>query len=122
MSEELSGWIVSDVVEPEAEEEEEGLSEIDKRFNQFDDEFLKFERIPEVERLNPSYFISGLIFLGSLLKNPSDFDSLIHSDYDILYLPGPDDLKKELTDVEIIYLQRCGIHYNSEDECFAKFT
>jgi hypothetical protein len=81
--------------------------DLEERFEQYYDEFLEFERIPPEERLHPDYTLCGYLKVYSLLKKPTKY--WLAAEHDIVYLAQEEDLK-ELTDEDIIYLQRCGIH------------
>src|SRR4051794_40461390 len=85
---------------------------IAKRFERLSDEdYGKFERIPETERLNRDKTLCGYLKVQSLLLNPNG--SVIGgADHDVIFLPSPEELKP-LTDDDIVYLLRCGIGWDS---------
>lgn len=89
---------------------------LEELFEKHEDELLKFDRIPESQRLHVSDDLCGLIKIASLLKEPAKFD--FSAGHDIVYLSNPCDLK-ELAEDDVIYLLRCGIHFDSEVECLA---
>lgn len=84
-----------------------------------EDEYLKFDRIPPEEKLAEQDDLCGLLYLYNRMKDKTKFD--LHAEHDIVYLPDIDDLV-ELTEEDIIYLTRCGIHFDSEFDCFADFV
>jgi len=82
----------------------------------FEDEYNKFEHIPAEEKLAENNDICAMLFLYNHLKDKKKFD--ISPAHDIIYLPGVDDLV-ELIEEDVLYLTRCGVHYESDYDCFA---
>ncbi len=98
---------------------EKARKKLAERFDQFsDEEYLKFESIPQEERLHPSHVLCGYLKVASLMKKHEEFD--IHAEHDVAYLCGSDDLLP-LTDEDIIYLLRCGIGYYDDEDCLQDF-
>ena len=86
-----------------------------ERFKQYEDEeYLHFERIPDNEKLHNNNTICGIVKVHSLLREGGVFN--ICAGHDMIYLPDQSSLAY-LTDKDIIYLLRCGIHYNDDNEC-----
>ena|ERR1019366_6491772 len=77
-----------------------------------------FKDIPEGERLHPNRYLCALLKVASLLIKPERFDMC--PEHDILYLASERKLKP-LTAEDILYLSRCGVHYNTENGCLAMF-
>jgi hypothetical protein len=102
----------------EPEDYEEELTGLYKRFEDVNDDYIRFERIPENERLHANRRICGLMKLYTLLKEPEHFD--VYAEHDIIYMAGEDDLVP-LTDADILYLTRCGFHYDSSTDALAYF-
>jgi hypothetical protein len=99
------------------EDYEEEESNLEDRFEQFNDEYNKFERIPEKDRLHPNKTLCGYLYVYNLMQEPKKFS--LNADHDIVYLVNEDELQ-ELTDSDIIYLTRCGLHlseYGIADFC-----
>lgn len=71
---------------------------LEKRFGKFDKQYLKVYSLM-VDQTKP--IVSG-------------------ADHDIIWLASESNLKP-LTDDDIVYLQRCGIHWDSESDCLANF-
>lgn len=92
---------------------------IEDRFEEHDEEYLEFDRIPTDHRLHPDPTLCGYLKIHSLLVDPRK-DVICGADHDIIYLPGKGDMKP-LTDDDIVYLQRCGIHWDAESHCLADF-
>lgn len=90
------------------------------RFKKFDSEHPQFDRIPEAERLHPNRHICGLMKIYALAARPSKLDFC--AEHDCVYVhPGPSEFAAELSDADIIYLSRCGFHYDTEGDCLAFF-
>lgn len=87
-------------------------------FQKHKDEYLKFDRIPIADRDYLSKELCALTYINGLMKDPSKFD--YYAEHGILYLPPVFELKA-LTEEDVIYLRRCGIHYDEESECLADF-
>lgn len=85
-----------------------------------DTEFLKFERIPEADRLSSHPDLCGLIYLekhfGPSVEN---YDILVGAEHDIVWV---DCTIEELSHQDVTYLARCGFHYNSEYGSLAMFV
>lgn len=81
-------------------------------------EYGKFERIPENDRLHPSKVLCGYLKVASLMLIPSKFG--VCAEHDCVFLPDVRKLKA-LSDEDIVYLSRCGIHYDREADCLADF-
>jgi len=85
----------------------------------FEKEYNKFENIPAEDRLAENDTICAMLFLYNHLKDKKKFS--LSPAHDIIYLPDVDDLV-ELTEEDVLYLTRCGVHYDSSYNCFAIFT
>lgn len=88
-------------------------------FDKYDEEYRKFDRIPIAQRLHTVDKICGILKVYQLLnvKNHWSMDA----QHDILYL-SPLDALDPLTDADVIYLQRCGISYDLENDCLFLYT
>lgn len=92
------------------------LESFASRYGTFDEEYLKFELIPESDRMHPSYPICGILKLSSISKNPASFDFC--AEHDIVYLITAADCKLPISDEDIIYLQRCGVSFDRDTDSF----
>lgn len=99
------------------EENEETMSERWERVG--GEEYLDFDKIPDSEKLHPSRTFCALLKIASLMKDSSRFD--YEANHDIIWLPSEDEYNHPLTDEEILYLVRCGIHWDDENDCPADF-
>ena len=98
-----------------------------KEFDEITDaEFLKFENIPENERLNIYPDLCALIYLARLsqsqllhLEPKRTCDMIVGAEHDIMFIGFPGE---NLTTADAIYIARCGVHWSSECDCLALFT
>lgn len=90
-----------------------------KRTSDFD-EFLRFEKIPESERLHPNRELCGLLKVAALMKTPKDFS--ICATHDEIYLVSADELRDDMTEEDVLYLHRCGVRWDSSHDCLAMFA
>lgn len=81
-------------------------------FEKHADEFNEFERIPESERLHPSATLSAMLKTASLIRHPASFG--IGSGHEVIYLADLDEIKDDITDDDVLYLRRCGVHYDED--------
>jgi len=89
-----------------------------EQFHKYEDEFLKFERIPLAKRLHLRPDICAMLYISNLFPEAIGIDIIIFAEHEIFGVPIPD----KLTDEDVIYLSRCGVHYSTEFECLAFFT
>jgi hypothetical protein len=84
-----------------------------------DDEFIRFERIPEAERLHPSRYLCGLMKLAELTGKPEAW-GFAGATHDEVWLEGPE--AEDITEEQFVYLLRCGVRYSAEYDRWAMFT
>ena len=85
-------------------------------FDEFEDEFLKFERIAEKFSSRPD--LHAFILLDKLL--PGDRDMVAAAEHDEIYLsPEPKELLKVATKDQLRDLHRCGVR---DDNGLCMFT
>jgi hypothetical protein len=78
-------------------------------FAEFDDEFLKFDRVKEKFSLRPD--LHAFILLDKLL--PGAHDMVAAAEHDEIYLyPDPEELLKVATKDQLRDLHRCGVRAN----------
>lgn len=94
------------------DEEERDIGAI---FEKYTDDFLKFEDIPKGERWHSRPDLCAMLYLHE--KYGGDGDAVSASEHDIAYLDWRPDI---LSDEDVLYLTRCGIHY--EDDALCMFT
>lgn len=93
--------------------------QIEAWFEKHEDEFGQFEKIPASHRLHESDSLCGLFRLYQLYKEPKKFG--YRAEHDQLYVADLDDIV-DLTEDDVIYLQRCGFFYDSDVQCISEFT
>jgi len=98
------------------------IEELGKIFNDYNHEYLEFERIQNPPCSFPD--LCGLNMLHSLdITNDNKKDMLYGSDHRIVYLSmDPYNVLSKITKEKIIYLLRCGILYDSIHKHFYIFT
>ena len=92
------------------------------------DEFLKFERIPEADRRHKRPDLCAFLLLAELFDGESKgipgayMDIVSGADHDEIFLDPKIDDNTPLTKEHIIYLSRCGVRWDSDNECLAMFV
>ena len=81
-------------------------------------EFLEFERIPKTDRLSNHPDLCALLYLERI-KPGEGGDILGDAQHDIVYIDFGASI---LSAYDVLYLSRCGVHYDTEGECLAMFT
>ncbi len=81
-----------------------------------DSEHCKFDRIPKDKQVHWDSDICGLMYLFSKLEQGDDTE--FAASHDLICLPVP----KSLTEDDFVYLLRCGLHWDSEFDCFGMYT
>ena len=80
-----------------------------------------FDRIPLEQRLHPNYTLCGLLYFYNLLPDGCKRQFDLHSEHDILYV-GHYEYCRPITYEDMIYLDRCGIHYSNDNEGFCQYN
>lgn len=90
------------------------------RFEQFDDEFLKFENIPDERKLHRRPDVCAFLLLDRIVGG--DGDMVTAAEHDEIWLDvSPDDLAKA-SDEDILTLVRCGVRYDANIDALAMFV
>jgi len=98
------------------EDEENTLK---KRFDKFDDEYIKFERIQNKFSSRPD--IHAFILLNQLF--PGDGDMVSAAEHDQIFLDvNVEEFNEKATDEQICDLVRCGLIYMSEYDCLGMWV
>jgi hypothetical protein len=83
-------------------------------FDEFKDEFLKFERVKDKLSQRPD--LHAFILLDKLL--PGTGDMVAGADHDEIYLsPDPEELAKVATKDQLRDLHRCGVRADGNGLC-----
>lgn len=94
-------------------------AEIQELFDKHNEEYIKFERIPVENRRHPRPDICALIYLHE--RFGGNGDAVMAAEHDEIYLDWkPEEI--DLTEEDIIYINRCGVRYASNYDCFAMFV
>lgn len=99
--------------------------ELHEMFENFRDEYLKFERIERPAHRRPD--VCAFIMLDAAVEKRARsgkfMDMVSHAEHDEIYLDiGPDDLAKVATEELVRDLVRCGVRYCGEYDCLAMFA
>ena len=79
--------------------------EIYEKFENFNDDYLKFERVENKRSKRPD--LHAFLLLDELF--PSHMDMICNAEHDEFWLNISDDDAETLTDDQILELTRCGI-------------
>ena len=87
------------------------------RFEQFDDDFLKFDRITNKKTNRPD--LHAFLLLDEIFTEPH---GIIQADeHDKIFLDIDEEKSSKLTDDQILEIVRCGVRY-SEYDCLCMFV
>lgn len=91
---------------------------LQKRFEQFEDDYLKFEKVKNKRSLRPD--LHAFMLLDELF--PGQQDIISGSGYEEIYLSiDVEEFESKITDFQIQELVRCGIRYHKEFDCLALY-
>ena len=79
------------------------------------DEYLRFERILESERLSKYRDVCGFMYLAQII----DGAVIAGAEHDLIYFSGD---PETFTEDQAIYLSRCGIHFSEKYDSLIMFT
>lgn len=89
-----------------------------ERFEKYNNEFLRFERVENKKSNRPD--LHGFLLLDELF--PSNRDIISAAEHDRFWIDIEGKQIEKLTDKQIIELTRCGIKYDSEFDCLSMFA
>ncbi len=87
-------------------------------FEQHDDEFLKFDRIPAYARMHERKDLCAFLYLHSKLGGKGDILGASEHDNVWLDFEGLDTLTSE----DVLYICRCGVQYDGETESLCMYV
>jgi len=94
---------------------------LEKMFDKHDEEYLKFDRIENPPHNRPD--LCAFILLDKLSPSERARDIIACSEHDEFWIDAsPEDVANNATEEDIIYLQRCGIRYDSSNDSFCMFS
>ena len=85
---------------------------VEEMFGADNDEFLKFERIPQEQRRHRRPDLCAFLYLDE--KFPSDFDMISAAEHDEFFLDIEPEQIERLTQDDVTYLLRCGVRYSRD--------
>lgn len=97
------------------------MIDVKATFEQHDDEFLKFDRIPAERKLHRRPDLCAFLLLDKLVPGTEDIVSGAEHD-EIFVRVDAEDLAKVATEDDILTLARCGVRYSDEYDCLAMFV
>lgn len=96
------------------------LAEVEELFELLNDEFIKFERIPENERPFSSPDLCAFAYLDKRFPSDNNMDMVSAAEHDEIWLRIEWEQIEQLTRDDVIYLTRCGVRY--DDDSLALFV
>ena len=96
------------------------MFKIKDKFENVNDEFLKFKHIKNKKASCPD--VNAFILLDKLFPSKINNDLISSAEHDIIYLNISELDIDTLTDKQILELVRCGIGYDEEYGCLYKFV
>jgi len=95
--------------------------ENNERFEQVIDDHLEFDRIPQVEKRHSRHDVCAFIYLSELF--PGKTSAMIASaSHDEIWLDVTSEEIESLSDYDILYLIRCGVRYDNDNDSLAMFA
>lgn len=86
-----------------------------------DEEFLKFENIPNTERLSQRPGLHAFLLLDKM--TPANRDIVVSAEHDEIWLDiDLDDLAEIITEADIVTLLRCGVRFDEDTDSLALFV
>lgn len=98
------------------------LSTMAQRWDQFEDDFLLFDRIPPPERPFSSSDLCAWALLDKKFPSARGLDMVSGAGHDQVWLRITRTEIAQLTDEEILYLVRCGVMFESDTETLSMFV
>jgi hypothetical protein len=97
------------------------MIDIHATFDKYEDEFLKFERIPPDRKLHARPDLCAFLLLDRLV--PGDCDMVAGAEHDEIWLEvSVDILASVATDEDLLTLCRCGVRYDGDADSLAMFA
>lgn len=95
---------------------------LEERFEKFNNDYLKFEKIESPLHRRPD--LCAFLLLDSLSNaSTAGKDIISAAEHSIIYLAvDMEDLASRITDAQIHDLTRCGVSYDSENDCLMMFA
>lgn len=104
------------------DDEDSECSEAHARWEAVHDEFLMFRNIPEEERPCSSEDVCAFVYLDKLFPDEKNRDMVSSAEHDEIWLRITEEQIAMLTDVDILYLTRCGVIHDDEYDGLSMFV
>ena len=90
-------------------------------FDQYESEFLNFDRVPEDRKLSNRLDLCAFLLLDQLVPGTRDIVSA--AEHDVIYLETDVEKLAEVATLDdVLTLARCGVMWNDEIECLEMFV
>lgn len=89
-------------------------------FEKHNDEFLEFKRIPKTDRPSERPDLCAFLYLDKLF--PGKRDMVCSAEHDEIWLDVESKHLKKLSENDVIYLTRCGVRWDSNNDSLAMFV
>lgn len=97
------------------------MIDIHETFERFNDDFLKFDRIPSERRLHARPDLCAFLLLDRLV--PGSTDMIACAEHDEIWLEvDVEKLAAVATEDELLTLVRCGVRYDGDVDSLAMFV
>ena len=92
---------------------------IEDKFNSVNDDYCKFEKVEDKKSSRPD--IHAFMLLDCIFES-SGRDIVAAASHDVIYLePSGEEISKLSSD-QVLELTRCGVMYDSENDCLSMFV
>jgi len=102
-------------------EDDEG-SEVHQLWESVDDDFLKFDLIPEADRPCTRPDVCAFLLLAQRFPTERKADMVCSAEHDQIWLDVSDEQIALLTKDEVLYLTRCGVMHDAEVDSLSMFV
>ena len=103
-------------------DDEEESSEIHKLWDAQDDEFLIFRNIPVDQRPCSSSDLCAFVYLDRLFPDEKNRNMISAAGHDQIWLRITEEQIATLTEVDVLYLTRCGVFHEEEFAALSMFA
>lgn len=104
------------------DDDDANLEGMQTRWEAVNDDFIRFERIPESERLFSSADLCAFALLDKKFPAERGIDMVSAAEHDQIWLRIERHQIAQLSDDEILYLTRCGVMYEEDTEGLSMFV
>jgi hypothetical protein len=106
-------------MEDEIETESENKN-IELIFDSFEDEYGEFDKIDNPPFSRPD--LCAFVFLDKLFSSKQKMDIVSSAEHDEIWLDIDGEQIEQLTKEQILYLVRCGVRYDADNDSLVLFV